>query len=285
MAIPRLLPIVCVAIGGVLAMKAVTSLDVVPDVFHAAQAFAADAKTPAKKAAAKKPAARGGAEADKSDDPSESYAVDPALLAADAGASASDAAAIAPAPICATSLDQLAKDAGMPVSELQVLQSLAQRRTQLDQREAQLNSRGQLIDAADAKLDARIQQLSDLKTQIQVLLDQANKVGDDDTNRLVAVYSAMKPKDAAAVMASMSDEVRLPIAAKMKDRALAAILGAMQPEQAKDLTEKLATRMQRTDSIQQQLNKVASGGAAAATPANAPAQAAAKPAAAPAKSK
>jgi len=264
MAMPRLLPIISVAIGGVIALKAITSLDAVPDMFHAAQAFAADARKPAAKAEPKKPAAKGGTEAARADDPSESYKVDPALMAADAGASASDAAAVAPAPapICATSLDQLAKDAGMPVSELQVLQSLAQRRAQLDQREAQLNSRGQLIDAADAKLDARIQQLTDLKTQIQALLDQANKVGDDDTNRLVAVYSAMKPKDAAVVMASMKDEVRLPIAAKMKDRALAAILGAMDPASARELTEKLATRMQSANGLQQQLDKATAGGAA-----------------------
>src|SRR3569623_1711508 len=103
MAMPRLLPIVCVAIGGVIAMKAVTSLDVVPDLFHSAQAFAADAQKPAAKTPAKpaaKPAAKG--EGAKGDDPSESYSVDPALLAADAGASASDAAAVAPtpAPIC-----------------------------------------------------------------------------------------------------------------------------------------------------------------------------------------
>lgn len=294
MAMPRFLPIVFVAVAGVLAMKAITSLDAVPDMFHAAQAFAADSKTPdAKKADAQKADAKGKATPDaagqsnagqsnagKGDDPSESYPVDPALLAATAGASASDAAATAPvAPICATSIDQLAQQAGMSPSELQILQNLGTRRTQLDAREAQLNSRGQLIDAADAKLDARIQQLTDLKGQIQGLLDQATKAQNDDTTRLVAVYAAMKPKDAAAAMTIMSDDVRLPIAAQMKDRALAAILGAMTPDAAKDLTEKLAKRMQAANGLQQQLNKVATGGSAAASPpANAPAQAAAKPA-------
>ena len=290
MAMPRFLPIVFVAVAGVLAMKAITSLDAVPDMFHAAQAFAADAKKPDAKKPAAKPAGKADAKAgtkagdaasqgaDQGDDPTESYAVDPALLAATAGASASDAAATAPvAPICATSIDQLAQQAGMSASELQILQNLGTRRAQLDQREAQLNSRGQLVDAADAKLDGRIQQLSDLKTQIQGLLDQATKVQDADTQRLVAVYAAMKPKDAAAALTIMSDDVRLPIASQMKDRSLAAIMGAMTPDAAKDLTEKLAKRMQQANGLQQQLNKVAAGGSAAAT---APALAAAKPAAA-----
>jgi len=279
---PRFLPIVFVAVAGVLAMKAITSLDAVPAMFHAAQAFAADTKKPdAKKADAKPEVKAKSEEAKKGDDPSESYAIDPALMAAAAGASASDAAATAPvAPICATSIDDLAKQAGMSPSELQILQNLGTRRAQLDQREAQLNSRGQLIDAADAKLDARIQQLTDLKGQIQGLLDQATKVQNDDTTRLVSVYAAMKPKDAAAAMTIMADDVRLPIASQMKDRALAAILGAMTPDAAKDLTEKLAKRMQQANGLQQQLNKVTNGGTAAASPpAAAPAQAAAKPAA------
>ena len=294
MAMPRFLPIVFVAVAGVLAMKAITSLDIVPDAFHAAQAFAADAQKPKAKTAGKAGDAKAGAkkgdaakstgadETNKGDDPTESYAVDPTLLAAAAGASASDAAATAPvAPICATSVDELAREANMSPSEIQILQNLGTRRAQLDQREAQLNSRGQLVDAADAKLDGRIQQLTDLKAQIQALLDQAAKGQDADTQRLVAVYAAMKPKDAAAAMTIMSDDVRLPIAAQMKDRGLAAIMGAMTPDAARDLTEKLAKRMQQANGLQQQLNKVAAGGTAAANPpAATPALASAKPAAA-----
>ena len=265
MALPRFLPLVAVAVAGVFALKAITSLEVMPDVFTAATAFAADAKKTDKPGAKKTPTkANGKGEVDKSDDPTQSYGIDPALMAADAASHGKDAAATAPlTPICATSVDDLAKQAGISPNELNILQSLGQRRAQLDQREQQLNSRAQLIEAADSKLDARITQLSDLKTQIQGLLDQATKVQDDDTTRLVAVYAAMKPKDAAAAMTIMSDDVRLPIAAKMKDRALAAILGAMTADAAKDLTEKLAKRMQRADGLQQQLNKTAAGGPAA----------------------
>ena len=279
MALPRFLPLVAVAVAGVFALKAITSLEVMPDVFKAATAFAADAQKSDKKAdkpAAKKAAARASSkgEVDKADDPTQSYGVDPALMAADAASHGKDAATTAPmTPICATSVDDLAKQAGISPNELNILQSLGQRRAQLDQREQQLNSRAQLIETADSKLDARITQLADLKTQIQGLLDQATKVQDDDTTRLVAVYAAMKPKDAAAAMTIMSDDVRLPIASKMKDRALAAILGAMSADAAKDLTEKLAKRMQRADGLQQQLNKTAAGGPAA------PGAAPAKPAA------
>ncbi len=281
--LPRLLPIISVAVGGVLAMKAITSLDVLPDVFHQATAFAADGKTPAdaSRAKAKKGAGSaakgGGGEVNKEDDPTESYAVDPSLLAAaDASSSARPAAAEAPAaaPVCATSVKDLAAQAGISPNELNILQSLGQRRAELDQREQGLNSREQLIQAADDKLDARITQLQSLKTQIQGLLDQANKTSADDTVRMVKVYESMKPKDAAAVLTTMSDEVRLPIAAGMKDRSLAAILGAMTPDAARDLTEKLTNRMKATTGLQQQLDKMtANGSTASSAPAATPAPA------------
>ena len=280
MAMPRLLPIVFVAVGGVLALKAMTSLEIMPDLFHQAQALAADTAKPApKKAVAKKAS---GEEASKADDPSDAFPV----TADDATSRASDAATTAPvpAPVCATSINQLAQDAGMSPNELQLLQSLGQRRAQLDQREQGLDAREQLINAADSKLDNRISQLQDLKNQVQGLLDQANKAQDADTNRLVAVYAAMKPKDAAAVFATMDDDVRLPIAALMKDRALAAIMGAMPPVAARELTEKLARRMSQAGGLQQQLNKATANGAPGAAPAPAsasaaPAQPGAKPAA------
>ena len=263
--LPRFLPLVFVAVAGVLAMKVITSADILPDLFHKAEAFAADSKGgqgkagPAKADKPAKAAAATAGEPNKSDDPTEAYSSDPALQATTADASASDAAATAPVtPICATSIDQLAQQAGMSPNELQILQSLGTRRAELDQREAQLDAREPQIQAAEEKLDTRIAALTTLKTQIQALLDQASKTSDADTTRLVSVYSAMKPKDAAAILTTMTDDVRLPIAAGMKDRVLAGILGAMEPAAAKELTEKLANRMKAANGLQDQLNKLAS---------------------------
>ena len=50
---------------------------------------------------------------------------------------------------------------------------------------------------------------------------------------MVTVFSSMKPKDAAARMTILEDSVRLPIAAKMKERTLSLILANMLPSDAK----------------------------------------------------
>ncbi len=272
----RFLPIIGIAVGGVLAMKVITSAGVLPDVFHKAEAAAAVAHAKDKPAKAGKT----GSEKADSDDPTNAFSASASSTqqATTADSMAKDAAAVAPAtpapaPICATSVKQLADEAGVSQGEIQTLQNLGARRQQLDAREAQLNGQTQLMQAAGDKLDSRITQLTALKQQIQGLIDQASKTQSDDTNRLIAVYSAMKPQAAAQVMTTMDDEVRLPIAAGMKDRALAAILAVMTPDAARALTEKLANRMKGSNTLQQKLNSVTQ--AAPANAAQAQAQASA----------
>ena len=165
---PRLLPLVAVAIGGVIAVNAVRGA---PQLIGFAKAFAEDA-APSKggKAAISPTAAVGG-------DPTQ--------------------AKPPPAPACAPSAAELAKEAGLSPAELQVLQSLGARRGQLDQREEGLDTQVQLIAAAEAKLDARIQEMNGLKADIQGLVGQADAQQQAETARLINVYEKMKPKDAA----------------------------------------------------------------------------------------
>jgi flagellar motility protein MotE (MotC chaperone) len=217
---PRLIPLIAVAIGGVLAINAITRG---PDLLSAAKAFAEDAAAPK---AGVKPAV-----------PPNASIIIPA-------AHPPVAAAAKPAPpVCAPTAAELAKEAGLSPAELQVLQSLGSRRGQLDQRESDLDTQVQLIAAGEVKLDARIKELNGLKGDIQGLLSQADQQQQAEAGRLIRVYEAMAPKDAAGRLTLMDDAVRLPIAAKMKERSLAAILGKMDPEAAKILTEKLAHRL------------------------------------------
>jgi flagellar motility protein MotE (MotC chaperone) len=215
--VPRILPIVGVAVVGVLAVNAMAGAKSVPDMLSGAKAFAEGVA---------KPDAKDG---------------DKAASAADAGKDA--AANAAPPRICAPSATDLAKEAGLSPAELRVLQSLGQRRGQLDQREQDIDVQLQLLSAAEGKLDAKMKALNGMKGEIQGLLGQADAQKDVEALRMVTVYSAMKPKDAAARMSVLDDSVRLPIASKMKERTLSMILANMSPNDAKILTERLANRL------------------------------------------
>jgi flagellar motility protein MotE (MotC chaperone) len=216
--VPRILPLVGIAVGGVLAINAVAGAKSVPDLLSGAKAFA--------EGVAKPDAKKDGEQA------------------ASAEAAGQPAAANAPPPrVCAPSADALAKEAGLSPAELRVLQSLGARRGQLDQREQDIDVQLQLLAAAEAKLDAKMKALTGLKGDISGLLGQVDAQKQAEVDRLVVVYQGMKPKDAAARITLLSDEVRLPIAAKMKERALSQILANMAPGEAKILTERLAARL------------------------------------------
>ncbi len=220
--IPRLLPLIAVAIGGVVIVRAV---GIAPGLFEGAQAWAEEA-VPAAAAAAIKPAAA----------------------------------------VCALTPEQLAQQAGISPAELRILQSLQSRRTQLDARDTDLASMLPLMATAEQKLDARVQALEAVKAEVQQLLGQVSEQEKAENDRLVAVYTAMRPKEAARVFATLSDDLRLPVAAAMRPRSLAAVMAQMEPAAARDLTEKLARRF----AARQQMAARAASAAAANAPTAAP---------------
>lgn len=218
--IPRLLPLIAVAIGGVVLVRAV---GVAPGLFEGARAWAEE--------------------------------VVPAGAVA-----APVAAAVA---VCALTPEQLAQQAGISPAELRIIQSLSARRTELDARDADLASMLPLLATAEQKLDAKVAALEAVKAEVRVLLGQVSEQEKAENDRLVAVYSAMRPREAARVFATLDDDVRLPVAAAMRPRSLAAIMAQMEPAAARSLTEKLARRFE----ARQQLAARAAAASAAAAPA------------------
>jgi flagellar motility protein MotE (MotC chaperone) len=125
-------------------------------------------------------------------------------------------------------------------AEVDVLSSLTRRRAELDARERALNMRENLLSAGEGRVDQKIGALKNLQTQIQALLVTRDAKQDDQIKSLVKTYSAMKPKDAARIFNSLSDDVLVPVAKDMKSDVLAPVLAAMNPDAAQKLTVKLA---------------------------------------------
>ena len=224
MPMPRLLPLLAVAAGGVLAINAIENG---PGIVGAARSFA-----------------EGVGRASPAQAPLAASAIAPNASLAPPPAPAA-AAAPKPAAACAESAEQIAKEAGISPAELQVIQSLGVRRGELDAREQGLSTELALVQAAEAKVDARIAAMNALKGDMQTVLGQLDDKQQAEVDRLVKVYETMinnKPQDAADRFVMLSDDVRLPIAAKMKERLLSAMLAKMSPPEAKRLTESLAAR-------------------------------------------
>ena len=225
--LPRILPLIAIAIGGVVAVRAV---GVAPGLFDGAKAWAEEA-VPSAAGAPPKP--------------------------------------VLPGTCSALSPEQLAQQAGISPAELRIIQSLSQRREALDARDQDFATTLPLMVAAEQKLDAKIQALAALKAEMKQMLGQVDEREKAEIDRLVQVYSAMRPKEAAPVMATLEDRVRLPVAAAMRPRTLAAIMAQMTAPQAKELTEKLAARFQ----AQQMAARAAAAEATPPPPAATPAAA------------
>ena len=206
MKMPRILPLIAIAVGGIVAVRAV---GLAPDLFQGAQAWAQEG-----------------------------------VVAA--GDVALPTIASAPA-VCALSEEQLAEQAGISPAELRIIQSLSARRDQLDARDTDFATMLPLMAAAELKLDERIAELNAIKAELEGMLGQADEREEAEVNRLVQVYQAMRPREAAAVFNTLADSVRLPVAQAMRPRALAAIMAQMPPAEARELTEKLADRYEAED--------------------------------------
>jgi flagellar motility protein MotE (MotC chaperone) len=128
-------------------------------------------------------------------------------------------------------------------SEVDVMTSLSKRRRELDARDGQLTTQANMIAAAEARVDAKINQLAQLKAQITALLVQRDDAQKAQIASLVKAYSTMKAKDAARIFNSLPDEVLVPVAHDMKSDVLALVLANMNSESAKALTVKLADRL------------------------------------------
>ncbi len=132
-------------------------------------------------------------------------------------------------------------------AERQLLQELRARRKELDAREQTLTQRGDVLAAAEQRLDARVAQLSSLQARLEEL--DHERLSHDEANwaGLVKVYETMKPRDAATIFNDMDLAVLLPVVDRMKEAKTAAILGMMQPDRARLVTTKLAAK--RTQAV------------------------------------
>jgi flagellar motility protein MotE (MotC chaperone) len=135
-----------------------------------------------------------------------------------------------------------AQPGSAPVSESEraLLQDLRQRRQELDARADALKTRETVLAAAEQKLTVRVGELQALQRKLEVL-DAAQKQKEEaGWQGLVKMYEAMKPKDAAIIFNDLSMPVLLQVLNRMKDAKAAAVMAAMTPDKARDVTAELA---------------------------------------------
>lgn len=118
----------------------------------------------------------------------------------------------------------------------EMLAAINAERKLLDDQRAALAQRRSEIELANETLVIETARLDELKQEVEALLERANAAHVADVDRLVALYSNMKPRDAAAIMNDLDLEVTITVLGTMPERNAAPILATLNPVRARALS-------------------------------------------------
>ena len=96
------------------------------------------------------------------------------------------------------------------------------------------------MNAAEQRIESRIKEMLELRGRIEGLVRQYNDQEEVELLSVVKIYETMKPKEAARILGELELGVLLPILERMKERAMAPVLAAMDPAKAREITTELA---------------------------------------------
>jgi flagellar motility protein MotE (MotC chaperone) len=132
-------------------------------------------------------------------------------------------------------------------AEVELLQGLSKRRTELDERAEQLDRRELLLKAAEQRVQEKIDKLQQMQVQVDKALGKVDEQEDERLKSLVHIYENMKPQEAARILEQLDMTVLLHVLTRMKDQKTGPILASMPPDKARAVTLALAERKQLPD--------------------------------------
>ena len=130
----------------------------------------------------------------------------------------------------------------MTAGERAVLESLQQRRQELDARAREIEVRDSLLKAAEKRIEQRVQELKELEGRITSAGQKKDQDEAAKFKSLVTMYENMKAKDAAKIFDRLDMRILVEVVNAMNPRRMADILGQMAPEAAERLTVEIANR-------------------------------------------
>lgn len=122
------------------------------------------------------------------------------------------------------------------------LDAVKQRQNELSQKEQKLASLEQALEQSKTELSLQLQELINAEAELSKTLTTAKTAAQSDLAQLADVYTAMKPKQAAAVFEEMDPDFASGFLSLMPAETAANILAGMTPTKAYALSAILAGR-------------------------------------------
>jgi flagellar motility protein MotE (MotC chaperone) len=147
-------------------------------------------------------------------------------------------------------------EAALSPSERAVLESLRQRREDLEEQERALMMRENLLRAAEQRIDGKLADLKAIEKRIQASISEKEDADDARFADLVSMYETMKAKAAAVIFNRLDVNVAVGVARRMNPEALADILARMDPAVAERVTVELAQISERGTGLGNELDAI-----------------------------
>ncbi len=124
-------------------------------------------------------------------------------------------------------------------SEIEILQELAKRREALDLRDKEIDKKAAQLEITEEEIQKKLSQLQEYEAKLRQLMQDYNQKEKSKLTSLVKLYTTMKTKDAARIMATLDIELATALLKEMKPSTSSAILSQMDAAKAKAITNQL----------------------------------------------
>jgi flagellar motility protein MotE (MotC chaperone) len=121
-----------------------------------------------------------------------------------------------------------------------LIKDLAIRRDIIEKQEKALLTREAMLRAGEEEIDQKFREMSELRKQLQALLNQQSEEESERLKSLVRIYEGMKPADAARIFNTLEINILLDVMTRMSERKSAPILAAMDADRARMITIMMA---------------------------------------------
>ncbi|HEV7371669.1 MotE family protein [Arenibaculum sp.] len=144
-----------------------------------------------------------------------------------------------------------AAPAALPAAELPpiatctdptVLAAVAEQADELAMRSRRLEDAEAMLGATETRVGVQIARLAEIKGEVEGLLARRSALEEEDVRRMVAIYEAMKPKDAARIFSDLETDMVIDVLDRMPERRSAPIIAEMKDEKAREVTRTILQR-------------------------------------------
>lgn len=135
--------------------------------------------------------------------------------------------------------------------EMDLLESIARRQKELDEREAALQASEERLNAIKKDIDKRLEELNRVHDRIEAFSAKIDDATGERMKKLARIYVSMSPEDAASRLEKLDEKTAVMILANVKEKSAAKILSFVNVQKAVRLSQLL--KIEDTN-IEQQSN-------------------------------